>query len=104
MYQITRESVTAEINSNVAEKAVCWCEGRKKRSRRILRRLTHLTAPRRLIETSESGITISSGNFLNRAAKSAEILNPLPRPAHPIQSDVSELSPPHQKEIHVQTK
>src|ERR1039457_5331357 len=42
MYPITRESVMVVISSSVAEKAVCWCDGRKKRSRRIPRRLTHL--------------------------------------------------------------
>jgi hypothetical protein len=26
--------MTADINSNVAEKALCWCEGRRNRSRR----------------------------------------------------------------------
>src|SRR5208282_417183 len=46
MYPITRESVMVVIISSVAEKAVCWCDGRKKRSRRILRRLTHLAAVR----------------------------------------------------------
>jgi hypothetical protein len=29
MYPITRESMTAVINSSVAENAVCWCDGRK---------------------------------------------------------------------------
>src|SRR5580698_2586767 len=31
MYPITRDSITADISSSVAEKAVCWCEGRKNR-------------------------------------------------------------------------
>src|ERR1035438_1740792 len=30
-YPITRDSMTAEISSRVAENAVCWCDGRKKR-------------------------------------------------------------------------
>ena len=29
---MTRDSITAEISSRVAENAVCWCDGRKKRS------------------------------------------------------------------------
>src|SRR5580658_1074434 len=41
MYPMTRESVMAVISSSVAEKAVCWCEGRKKRSRRIVCRIKH---------------------------------------------------------------
>src|SRR5260370_29799680 len=49
MYPMTRESVMAAISSSVAEKAVCWCDGRKKRSRRILRRLTHLAVGGRVI-------------------------------------------------------
>src|SRR5260221_780326 len=49
MYPITRESVIAPISSSVAEKAVCWCDGRKKRNRRILRRLTHLAVGGRVI-------------------------------------------------------
>src|SRR5258707_14381468 len=31
MEQATRESITADISSRVAENAVCWCEGRKNR-------------------------------------------------------------------------
>src|SRR5271155_3557155 len=54
MYPITRESVTADISSSVAENAVCWCDGRKKRSRRILRRVTHPARWRRVIESLES--------------------------------------------------
>jgi hypothetical protein len=30
---MTRDSMTAEISSRVAENAVCWCDGRKKRSK-----------------------------------------------------------------------
>src|ERR1700686_4138812 len=55
MYPITRESVMAAISSSVAEKAVCWCDGRKKRRRRILRRLTHLAAGGGVIGGVESG-------------------------------------------------
>src|SRR6266403_83434 len=55
MYPITRESVMAAISSSVAEKAVCWCDGRKKRRRRILRRLTHLAGGGRVIGGLESG-------------------------------------------------
>src|SRR5579862_4331454 len=29
---MTRDSITAEISNSVAENAVCWCDGRKKRS------------------------------------------------------------------------
>src|ERR1700679_2415843 len=58
MYPITRESVMAAISSKVAEKAVCWCEGRKKRNRRILRRLTHSAVAGRVIGGVESGRAI----------------------------------------------
>jgi hypothetical protein len=58
MYPITRESAMADITSNVAEKAVCWCDGRKKRSRRILRRLTHSTVAGRVIASVESETAI----------------------------------------------
>src|SRR5208337_544009 len=58
MYPITRESVMVVINSSVAEKAVCWCDGRKKRSRRISRRLTHLALDGRVIGGLESGMAI----------------------------------------------
>src|SRR5579862_2265403 len=30
-----RESITAPIRSSVAENSVCWCEGRRVRSRRL---------------------------------------------------------------------
>ena len=59
MYPITRESVMAAISSSVAEKAVCWWDGRKKRSRRILRRLTHLEVGGRVI----GGAGIGEGNL-----------------------------------------
>src|SRR6266853_5289314 len=59
MYPMTRESVMAAISSSVAEKAVCWCDGRKKRSRRILRRLTHLAVGGRVI----GGAGIGEGNL-----------------------------------------
>jgi len=62
MYPITRESVMVVINSSVAEKAVCWCDGRKKRNRRILRRLTHLAGGGRVIGGAESGTAIGFGN------------------------------------------
>src|ERR1700688_487017 len=55
MYPMTRESVMAAISSSVAEKAVCWCDGRKKRRRRILRRLTHPAVGGRVIGGLESG-------------------------------------------------
>src|SRR3981189_1930247 len=55
MYPITRESVMAAISSSVAEKAVCWWDGRKKRRRRILRRLTHLAVGGRVIGGAGSG-------------------------------------------------
>ena len=44
----------AAISSNVAEKAVCWCDGRKKRSKRILRRLTH-SAVDEFVDDGETG-------------------------------------------------
>src|ERR1700693_5113386 len=59
MYPMTRESVMAAISSSVAEKAVCWCDGRKKRSRRILRRLTHLAVGGRVIGGLESGMGLA---------------------------------------------
>src|SRR6266436_6056255 len=59
MYPITRESVMAAISSSVAEKAVCWWDGRKKRKRRILRRLTHLAIGGRVI----GGAGIGEGNL-----------------------------------------
>src|ERR1700693_3834418 len=59
MYPITRESVMAAISRSVAEKAVCWCDGRKKRSRRILRRLTHLAVGGRVIGGLESGMALA---------------------------------------------
>jgi hypothetical protein len=46
------------ISSSVAEKTVCWCDGRKKRSRRILRRVTHLAEGGRVIGGLESGMAI----------------------------------------------
>src|ERR1700730_3044715 len=55
MYPMTRESVMAAISSSVAETAVCWCDGRKKRSRRILRRLTHLAVGGRVIGGGGNG-------------------------------------------------
>src|SRR6266446_6970020 len=58
MYPITRESVIVVISSSVAENAVCWCDGRKKRNRRILRRLTHLAWRWRVIGELESGMAI----------------------------------------------
>src|ERR1019366_3659081 len=58
MYPITRERVMVVISSSVAENAVCWCDGRKKRSRRILRRLTHLAGGGRVIGGAESGMAI----------------------------------------------
>src|SRR5258708_30551553 len=58
MYPITRESVMAAISSSVAEKAVCWCDGRKKRRRRIVCRLTHLARGGRVIGGLESGKAI----------------------------------------------
>src|SRR5437660_2573967 len=58
MYPITRESVMAAISSSVAEKAVCWCDGRKKRRRRIFCRLTHLAVGGRVIGGLESGKAI----------------------------------------------
>ena len=33
MNPMTRESITAVIRSTVAEKALCWCDGRRKRVR-----------------------------------------------------------------------
>jgi len=51
--------VMVVISSSVAEKAVCWCDGRKKRSKRIPRRLTHLTAGGRVIGGAESETAIS---------------------------------------------
>src|SRR5712671_7284464 len=60
MYPITRESVMAAISSSVAEKAVCWCEGRKKRRRRIVCRLTHLAVDARVIGGLESRMAISA--------------------------------------------
>src|ERR1700675_2803656 len=59
MYPITRESVMAAISSSVAEKAVCWCDGRKKRRRRILRRVTHLAVGGRVIGGAGIGEGIS---------------------------------------------
>src|SRR2546430_9999518 len=59
MYPITRESVMAAISSSVAENAVCWCDGRKKRRRRIFCRLTHLAAGGRVI----GGDGIGNGNL-----------------------------------------
>src|SRR6202030_1080258 len=59
MYPMTRESVMASISSSVAEKAVCWFDGRKKRSRRILRRLTHPAVGGRVI----GGAGIGEGNL-----------------------------------------
>src|SRR5580704_3246462 len=38
MYPITRDSMTADISSSVAEKAVCWCEGRKNRRSLVMGR------------------------------------------------------------------
>src|SRR6202043_2830009 len=61
MYPITRESVMAAISSSVAEKAVCWCDGRKKRRRRIVCRLTHLVVDARVIGGLESRMAISAG-------------------------------------------
>src|ERR1700674_4680575 len=58
IYPITRDSVMAAISRSVAEKAVCWCDGRKKRRRRILRRLTHLAVGGRVIGGLESGKAI----------------------------------------------
>src|SRR6266478_3255176 len=60
MYPITRESVIVVISSSVAENAVCWCDGRKKRNRRILRRLTHLAAWWRVIGKLESEMVIGN--------------------------------------------
>ncbi len=58
MYPMTRESVMVDISSSVAEKAVCWCDGRKKRRRRISGRLTHLGAAGRVIGGMELGMAI----------------------------------------------
>src|SRR5271157_4864096 len=58
MYPITRESVMAVISSSVAENAVCWCDGRKKRNRRIVCRLTHLAVGGGVIAGAESGMAI----------------------------------------------
>ncbi len=62
MYPTTRESVMAVISNSVAENAVCWCEGRKKRSKRILRRLTHPAVAGRVIGGMESGKAIAGIN------------------------------------------
>src|ERR1700730_9416155 len=77
MYPMTRESVMAAISSSVAEKAVCWCDGRKKRSRRILRRLTHLAVGGRVI----GGAGIGGGNlcFGSRAGDCAVVVSRLLR-------------------------
>ena len=58
MYPMRRESVMADISSTVAEKALCWCEGRRRRRRRIVCRLTHLWVGRRVIVSAESGMAI----------------------------------------------
>src|SRR5712691_10236853 len=60
MYPITRESVMAAISSSVAEKAVCWCDGRKKRRRRIVCRLTHLALGGRVIDEKKKGKALAS--------------------------------------------
>src|SRR6266404_2251627 len=65
MYPITRESVMAAISSSVAEKAVCWWDGRKKRRRRIVCRLTHLAVGGRVI--GRAGIGEGNLGFGNNA-------------------------------------
>src|SRR5260370_34818173 len=59
MYPMTRESVVAAISRSGVEKAVCVCDGRKKGSRRIFRRLTHLAVGGRVI----GGSGIGEGNL-----------------------------------------
>lgn len=34
MYPMTRESITADISSRVAENSLCWCDGRNRRKAR----------------------------------------------------------------------
>src|SRR5208283_3840827 len=58
MYPIPRESAMVVISSSVAENAVCWCDGRKKRNRRIDCRLTHLAVGGGVIAGAESGMAI----------------------------------------------
>jgi hypothetical protein len=50
--------VMADISSSVAENAVCWCDGRKKRSRRIGCRVNHSGRAAGVIGGVESGMAI----------------------------------------------
>src|SRR5208337_259676 len=76
MYPITRESVMAVISSSVAENAVCWCDGRKKRSRRIFGRLTHLATDGRVIGGLESAMAIAYHVVLSVPVVQSQKLEP----------------------------
>src|ERR1700691_3055244 len=65
MYPITRERLMAAISSNVAEKAVCWWDGRKKRSKRILRRLTHSAVDESADHGETRGPALTSNVYRN---------------------------------------
>jgi hypothetical protein len=70
----------AVISSNVAEKAVCWCDGRKKRNRRILRRLTHSAVAGRVIDgvESETAIFLHSNHLQKRMGYPAKFVPDTP--------------------------
>src|SRR4029077_10260370 len=44
-YPMTRESMMADISSSVAEKALCWWEGRKRRRMRVVRLVWEVGIP-----------------------------------------------------------
>lgn len=45
---MTRETITAVISNRVAEKAVCWCDGRKKRSNFVIETRSEVQSYRNL--------------------------------------------------------
>src|SRR5208283_2034600 len=91
MYPTTRESVIADISSSVAENAVCWCDGRKKRRRRIVCRLTHLGVGRRVIGGLESGKANSISVTLTRLSDQCSYdQRPVQKRPHPSEIEKSE--------------
>src|SRR5271165_3320574 len=66
----------AVISKSVAEKAVCWWDGRKKRSRRIVCRVTHPGVGGRVIGGLESGMAIGkvwgAGPYAGKSARATQ--------------------------------
>src|SRR5580692_142012 len=87
--------MTAEISSSVAEKAVCWCDGRKKRSSFVIETRWR----RSILSESQPVRQLGGGHSLRRSTRenpSTSLRACLPVPAAPCQvKGGGEECPPH---------